>query len=69
MQRQEHQNSPAEHRVLPDSVLGEDTQNMTALQGEGTEVKGTDPRVKQSRVQGSVHKRACHKPEDLSLVT
>lgn len=69
MKRQEHQNSPAEHRVLPDSELGEDTQSISALQGEGTEIKGTDSRVKQSLVQGSVLKRACHKPEDLNLVT
>lgn len=69
MQRQEHQNSPAEPRVLPDSALGEDTRSIPALQGEGTEVKGMDPRVKQSWVQGSVHKRTCHKPEDLSWVT
>lgn len=51
-QRQEHHTSPAEPRVLPDSALGEDAQSITALQGEGAEVKGTDPRVKQSWVQG-----------------
>lgn len=67
MKRQEHQHSPAE--VLPDSELGEDTQSISPLQGEGTQVKGADSRVKQSLIQGSVLKRACHKPKDLNLVT